>query len=180
MERLGWLESVWSILSLESLWDCCCSVVQSCLTLWDTMDWSTPHFPVLHYLLKFALSHIHWVHDAIQPSHPLLPPSPAFNLSQHHSLFQWVGSSHQVTKVLELQLQHLSFLWTLRVDFLSLTCLVSLLSKRLSKVFSNATVQRHQFFGVQPSWSNSHIQGEISITSDMQITPPLWQKVNKN
>ena len=86
-----------------------CSVTQSCPTLCNPMDCSTPGFPVLHYLLEFAQTHIHWVSDAIQPSHPLSPPSPpAFNLSQHHGLFQWDGSSHWVTKVLELQLQHQS------------------------------------------------------------------------
>ena len=63
--------------------------------------------------------HVHWVGDAIQPFHPLLSPSPlALNLSQHQGLFKWVSSSHQVTKVLELQLQHQSFQWIFRVDFL--------------------------------------------------------------
>ena len=69
---------------------CCCSVTQSCPTLCDPMDCSTPGFPVHHYLLEFAQTHVHWVDDAIQPSHPLLFPSPlAFNLSQHQGLFQW-------------------------------------------------------------------------------------------
>ena len=69
-----------------------------------------PGFPVL-YLPEFAQTHVHRVSDAIQPSHPLSPPSPlALNLSQHQSLFQWVGSSHQVAKVVELQLQHQSSL----------------------------------------------------------------------
>ena len=98
---------------------CCCSVTKSCLTLCDSMDYSTPRFPILHYLLEFAQTHVHWVSDALKPSHPLSPPSPpAFNLSQHQSLFQWLGSSHQVAKVLELQLQHQSFQWIFRVDFL--------------------------------------------------------------
>ena len=84
---------------------CCCSVTQSCLTLFHPMDCSTPGSPVLHYLPKFAQTHVHWVSDAIQPFHPLSSPSPpAFNLSQYHGLFQWVSSSHQVAKVLELQL----------------------------------------------------------------------------
>ena len=66
---------------------------------------------------EFAQTHVHWVSDAIQPFHPLSPPSPpALNLSQHQGLFQWVGSSHQVAKVLELQLQHQSFQWIFRVD----------------------------------------------------------------
>ena len=87
----------------------CCSVTQLCLTLCNPVDCSTPGFPVLHHLLKLAQTHVHWVSDAIQPSHPLSSPSPAFNLSQHQGLLQWVDSSHQVTKALELQLQHQSF-----------------------------------------------------------------------
>ena len=77
-----------------------CSATQLCLTLCDHMDCSTPGFPVLHHLPEFAQIHAHWIGDAIQPSHPLLSPSPAFNLSQHQGLFQWVSSSHQVAKVL--------------------------------------------------------------------------------
>ena len=76
-----------------------------------------PGFLVLHYLLKFAQTHVHWVNDATQPPHPLLSPSPpALNLSQYQGLFQWVGSLHQEAKVLELQ--HQSFQWLFRVDFL--------------------------------------------------------------
>ena len=89
---------------------CFCSVTESCPIICDPMDCSTPGFPVRHYLLEFAQTHVHWVGDAIQPSHPLSSPSPpAFNLSKHQGLFQWVSSSHQVAKVLELQLQHQSF-----------------------------------------------------------------------
>ena len=78
---------------------------------------STPGFPILHYLLELAQTQIHWVCDAIQPSQPLLSFSPPiFNLSKHWGVFQWVGSSHQVAEVLELQLQ--SFWWIFRVDFL--------------------------------------------------------------
>ena len=97
---------------------CCCSVSKSCLTLWDPMYCSRPGFPVLHYLLEFAQTHIHWVDDAIQPFHPLSPSSPALNLSQHQGLVQGIGFSHQVAKVLELQLQHQSFQWIFRTDFL--------------------------------------------------------------
>ena len=86
---------------------CYCSVAQSCLTVCDLMDCSTPGFPVLHHLLKFARTHVHWVSGAIQPSHPLSSPSPpALNLSQHQGLFQWVSSLHPVAKGLEFQLQH--------------------------------------------------------------------------
>ena len=94
------------------------SVAQSCLTLWDPMDYSTPGFPVHHQLPEVAQTHVHQVSDAIQQFHPLLSPSPpAPNLSQHQDLFQWVSSSHQVAKVLELQLQHQSFQWIFRTDF---------------------------------------------------------------
>ena len=88
---------------------CCCSVTKSCPTLCDPMNGSTPGFPVHHHLPELAQTHVHWVSDVIQPSPPLSPPSPpAFHLSQHQGLFQWVGSSHQVAKVLKLQLQHQS------------------------------------------------------------------------
>ena len=82
------------------------------------MDCSMPGFPVLHHLLEFAQFHVRWVGDAIQLSHPLSSPSPAFNLFQHQGLFPWVGSSHQVAKVLEFQLQRQSFQWIFRTDFL--------------------------------------------------------------
>ena len=96
----------------------CCSVAKACQTLCDPMDCSMPGFPILHHLLELA-PHSHWVGDAGQPSHPLMPFSPsALNLSQHQGLFQWVSSSHKMVKVLELQLQHQSFQWILRVDFL--------------------------------------------------------------
>ena len=89
---------------------CCCSVAKSCPTLWDPMDCSTAGFPVLHYLTEFVQTDVHQVGDAIQPSHPLSPPSPpALNLSQHQGFFQCVGSWYQVAKVLQLQLQHQSF-----------------------------------------------------------------------
>ena len=95
------------------------SVAQSCPTFCDPMDRSTPVLPVNHQLLEFTQTHIHWVSDAIQPSHPLSSPSPpALNLSQHQGLFKWVSSSHQVAKVLEFQLQHQSFQWTPRTDLL--------------------------------------------------------------
>ena len=95
------------------------SVAQSCLTLCDPMDCSTPGFPVHHQLLELAQTPVHQVGDATQPSHPLLSPSPpAFSLSQHQVIFQLVSSSHQVARVLEFQLQHQSFQWIFRVDFL--------------------------------------------------------------
>ena len=95
------------------------SVAQLCPTLCDPVNHSTPGLPVHHQLPEFTQTHVHWIGDAIQPSHPLSSPSPpAFNLSQHQGLFKWVSSSHQVAKILEFQLQHQSFQWTPRTDFL--------------------------------------------------------------
>ena len=86
------------------------SVAQSCLTLCDPMNSSTPGLPVHHQLPEFTQTHVHQVGDAIQPSHPLSSPSPPTpNPSQHQSLFQSVNSLHEVAKVLEFQLQHQSF-----------------------------------------------------------------------
>ena len=137
------------------------SVTQSCLTLCNPMDSSMPGLPVHHQRLEFTQTHVHWVGDAIQPSHRLSSPFlPAFSLSQHQGLFKWVSSSHQGAKVLEFQLQHQSFQWILRTDvfLLALTSWSSLQSKGHSRVFSNTTVQKHQFLSAQPSlYSNSHI-----------------------
>ena len=110
-----------------------CSASQSCPTLCNPMDCSMPGFLVLNHLLESAKIHVHWVGDAIQPSHPPLPPSPpAFNLSQHQGLFQgWFP--------------------------LGFTGLISLLSRGPSRVISSTMTGKHQFFDVQPSlWSNSH------------------------
>jgi len=94
----------------NTTWCTVSSVAQSCPTLCDATDCSTPGLPVHRQLPELTQTHVHWVGDAIQPSHPLSSPSPpAFNLSQHQGLFQWVSSSHQVAKVLELQLQYQSF-----------------------------------------------------------------------
>ena len=137
---------------------CCCSVAQLCLTLCNPMDCSTPVFPVLHYLPELAQTFVHWVSDAIQPSHPLfvVPFFSCPNLSHHQGLFpvnwllpggQSIGAS---ASVLSMNIQG----WfTLR-----LTGLITLLFKRLSRVLSSTKVWRHQFFGPQLSlWSNSHI-----------------------
>ena len=103
-------------------------VAQSCLTLWDSIDCGTPGFPVLHHLLEFAQTQVHWVSDAIQPSHPLLSPSPpAFYLSQHQGLSQWVDFSHQVAKVLSFSFSispsnEYSGLISFRIDRFDLLC----------------------------------------------------------
>ena len=96
----------------------CCSVSTSCLTLCHPMVCSTTNFSVLHYLPEFAQTHTHWFSDAIELYDTLPPPSPfAFNLSQHHGLFQGEGCSHQVAKGLEFQLSHPSLQWIFRVNF---------------------------------------------------------------
>ena len=137
---------------------CSCSVAKLCPTLCDLINCSLPGFLVLDCLPEFVQTQIHWVGNAIQPSYPLSPPSSlAFNLSQPQGLFQWIGSSHTVAKVWEFQLQHQSFQWIFRVFPLGLTGLI-LLFKGLSRVFSNTTVQKHQFFSTQSSLqSNSHL-----------------------
>ena len=96
--------------------DFSCSVVSNSLHL---IDCSRPGLPVHCPLLEFTQTYVHWVGDAIQPSHPLSSPSPpTFNLSQNQGLFKWVSSSHQVAKVLEFELQHQSFQWIFRTNFL--------------------------------------------------------------
>ena len=95
------------------------SVAQSCPTLCDPMNHSTPGLPGHHQLLVFTQTQVHRVGDAIQPSHPLSSPSPpAPNPSQHQTLFEWVNSLHEVAKVLEFQLQHHSFQRNPRTDLL--------------------------------------------------------------
>ena len=122
------------------------------------MDCSTPGFRVRHQLLELAQTHVHHVSDAIQPSHPLLSPfPPTFNLFQHQGLFQGVSSSHQVAKVLELQLQHsneYSGVISFRMDWLDLLAVQGTLKSLPQHHSSKAS----QFFGTQLSlWSNSHI-----------------------
>ena len=136
------------------------------------MDSSTPGSSVLHCLPELVQIHVHWVSDATRPSHPLpLPSLFAFNLSQHQGLFQLVGSSHQVAKVLKLQLQYQSFQW---IFSSGLTGLISLLSKWFSRAFSSTTVQKYQFFGAQPSlWSNSHIHTWLLEKPQLWLYRPL-------
>ena len=134
------------LLTFLSFFNQLSSVTQSCLTLCNPMDCSMSSFSVHHQLLELAQTHVHRVGDAIQPSHPLSSPSPpAFNLAQHQGLFQWVSSSHQVAKVLQFQFQD----WFP----LGLTGWISLQPKGLSRVFSNTTAQKHQFFGAQFCYS---------------------------
>ena len=132
------------------------SFPQLCPTLCDPMNHSMPGLPVHHQLPEFTQTHAHWIGDAIQPSHPLSSPSlPTFNLPQHQGLFQWVSSSHQVAKVMEVSASTLVLPMNIQDWFpLGWTGWISLLFKGLS----NTIVQKHQFFGAQPSsQSNSHI-----------------------
>ena len=150
-------------------------------------------------LPKFSQTHVHRVGDAIQPSHPLSSPSPpALNLSQHQGLLKWVSSSHQVTKVLEFQLQHQSFQWifrliSFRMDWLHLLAVQGTLKSLLKHHSSKASIlccsaffilfmglSRQEYWSGLPFSSPVRLPGEISITSDMQKTPPLWQKLKKN
>ena len=95
------------------------SITKLCPRPCDPMNSSTPRLPVHYQLPASTQTHVHWVGDAIQSSHPLSPPSPpALTLSHHQGLFQWVSSSHQVAKILEFQLQHQSFQWPPRTDLL--------------------------------------------------------------
>ena len=135
------------------------SVAQSCPILCHPMDCSMPGFPVHYQLPELTQTHVHWLGDAIQPSHPLSSPSPpAFNISQHQGIFQWVSSSHQVAKVFWVSASASVFPMNTQDWFpLGWTGLI-LQSKRFSRVFSNDIVQKHQFFGTQPFLeSNSHI-----------------------
>ena len=133
--------------ALALMYICCCSVAKLYPTLCDPMDCRMPDFPVLHHLPQFAQTHVHWVNDAIQPSHPLLSPSsPALNLSQQQGLFQRVSSSQSIgAKVLDLQLSASVLLVNIYSWFpLGLTGLMSLQSKGLSRVFSSITIQKHK------------------------------------
>jgi len=136
---------------------CCCSVALSCLTLCDPMGCIMPGFPVLHHLPELAQTHVHWVCNAIQPSHPLVPFSSCLQS------FPASGSFPMMTLQIRWP-KYWSFSFSMSPSneysgliSLGLTGLI-LQSKGLSRVFSNASVLKHQFFGAQPfSWSNSQI-----------------------
>ena len=131
------------------------SVAQSCPTLCDPINHSTPGLPVHHQLPEFTQTHIHQVGDAIQPSHPLSSPSPSsLNLSQQQDLFKWVNSSHQVARVLELQLQHspvplmtIRGLISFRIDWFDLLIVQGTLTSILKHHRSKTSIlQRSAFF----------------------------------
>ena len=163
------------------------SVAQLCSTLCDAMNHSTPGLPVHHQLQKFTQTHVHWVSDAIQPSRLLSsPPPPAPNPSQHQSLFQWGNSLHKSTLFQWVNSLHgqrtgvsalASFLpkqsqgWSPS----EWTGWISLQSKGLSRVFSNTTVQKHQFFSAQlSSQSNSHIHTWLLEKPKLDLMNLCW------
>ena len=134
----------------------CCSVAESCLTLWPPRQKHTRLLcPALSpRVCSDSCPLRQWYHPIISSS--ATPFSFGFSLSQHQGLFQWVDSSHDVAKVLALQ--HQSFQWIDSWFPLELTGLISLQSKGLSRIFSSTTIQNHESFGAQPSlWSSSHI-----------------------
>ena len=135
------------------------SVVQLSPTLCDPMDFSPLGCPVHDKLPELAQTHVHWVGDAIQPSHPLSSPSPpAFSLFKYQGLFWWIGSSHQVPKVVELQLQHQSFKWIwysglifFRINWLALHAVQGTLKSLLQHHSTKASILWcSAFFIVQP------------------------------
>ena len=157
MNSKSWI----SFLYIEFSWDQFSSVIQSSLTSCDPMNRSMPGLPVHHQLPESTQAHVHWVGDAIQPSHPLSSPyPPAPNPSQYQGLFQWVNSSHEVAKVLEFQLQHQSFQWTPGTDLPQDGLVGSPCSPSDSQESSPTPQFRSiNFFGSQlSSQSNSHIQ----------------------
>ena len=143
------------IISSPWVWVQFISVTQSCPTLCNPMNCSTPGLPVHHQLPESTQTHVHWVGVAIQPSHPLSSPSPpAPNPSQHQGLFQWVNSLHQVAKVLEFQLQHQSFQWIFRTDFLQEWLAGSPCSPRDSQESSPTQTYKSKLqWGIASHWS---------------------------
>jgi len=158
---------------------CCYSVAKLCLTLCDPMDCSMPGFPVLYYLLEFAQTHVHWVSDAIQSSHPLSSPSPpAFNLSQHQGLFQWISSSHfRWPKYWSFSFSistsnEYSGLISFRIDWFDLLAVQQTLKSLLQHHSSKVSILWHSaFFMVQLS--------HPYITTGKTIALTIWTFVSK-
>ena len=153
-----------------------CSVAKSCLTLCDSLDCSTPGFPVLHYLPEFAQIHVHWVSDALQPSHPLLPPAPlALSLSKHQGLSNELALAIQVAKVLKLQpqsFQQISGLISYRIDWFDLLAVQGTLKSLLHHHSSKASfLGCSAFFMVQFS--------HMYITTGKTMALTTWVFVGK-
>ena len=165
------------------------SVSQSCLTLCDPMNRSTPGLPVHHQLPEFTQTHVHQVGDAIQPSHTLLSPSPpAPNPSQHQGLFHWVNSSHEVAKVLEFQPRNQSFQWTprtvsFRMDWLDLLAVQGTLKSFFQHHSSKASIlQCSAFFIVQLSHPYMTTGKTIALTRQTfvgKVMSPLFYRLSR-
>ena len=147
------------------------SVAQSCPTLCNPVDYSTPCFPVHYHLLELAQTYVHWVGDAIQPSHPLTSPSPpAFNLTQHQGLFQWVGSLHQVAEYWSLtssisSSSEYSGLISFRIDWFDLLAVQGTLKSLLQHHSSKALILWcSAFFMVQLSHPYMPTEKTIALT----------------
>ena len=150
------------------------------------MDCNIPGLSVHHQLLEFTQTHVHWLGDAIQLSHPLFSPSlPTFNLTQHQGPFQWVSSSHQVTQVLEFQLQHQPFQWivrtvTLRMDRLELLAVQGTLKSLLQHHSSKASFLQHSpFFMVQLSHPYMTTRKTIALTIRTFVSKVMSLLFNK-
>ena len=148
---------------------------RSVMSLCDPMDGSTPGLPVYHQLLELILTHVHWVSDAIQPSHPVIPSPPTFNLSQHQGLFKWVSSLHRVTKALEFQPQHqsneYSGLISIRMILLDPLAVQGTLKSLLQHHSSKASIlQCSAFFIVQLSHPYMTTGKTITLTR-------VWAKI---
>ena len=174
--------TVWSFfkkLKIELAF-CCwwCSVTKLCSAVCDSMASSTPSFPVLHYLLEFAQTHIHWVSDAIPPSHPLSPPSPPtlsllsikFFSNELALCIRWPKNWNIIFSISSSNKFQCWFP-------LRLTGLISLLPKGFSRVFTSTTIQKHQFFSAQPPlWPSSHIQIWLLEKPELWLKRPLLAK----
>ena len=176
---MHWLCQIMHWLCQIMHWLCQFRSVQSLshVQLSNTMDCSMPGFPVHHQLLQLAQTPVHWVSDAIQPSHPLSSASPpTFNLSQHQDLFQRVSSSHQVAKVLEFQLQlQLSVLpMNIQDRFpLGWTVWISFQPKGLSRVFSNTKGQKYHFL-YGPTFTSDMTTGKIIVEASTKMWHFKW------
>ena len=169
---------LWINIKGHSFWIiCCCSVTQLCLTLCDPMGCTMPGFPVFHQLLELAQTYVYWVNDVIQPSHPVthfssclhsFPASGSFLVSRNFASGRQSIVASASGSVPSMNIQD----WFP----LGLTDLIFLLSKGLSRVFSNTTVQTHQFFGAQPYlWANSHIHAWLLENHRFDCMDLCWQ-----
>ena len=178
LSPVKWGSSLEYVTEISFSWELnvICVVVQSHVhvRLFET-PWthSTQGFPVLHSLPELAQTYVHWVGDAIQPSHPLSYPSPFLNLSQHQDLFQWISSLHQLAKVLELQLQYQSFQWiSFRIDWFDLLAVQETLKSLLQHDSSKASILLcSAFFMVQLS--------HLYITTGKTIVLTIWTFAGK-